>query len=246
MHGTAAAVNAAPQLIDAAVPQVNRLLGLLPPDDQRRLAPHLRTVSLRSKQMLLRHGQPVHEIIFPTGGVCSLIKTTEDGHSIEIMGVGAEGAIGASIAWGQAESSADVVVQVPNDAALVLPLEVFKAELQLRAALFASITDYCQTFTIQLMQITACNALHSAEERCCRWLLTTDDRIQAGTCAITQEMLAMTLGVRRPTVTHIMADLHRSGIVQYARGAVRIVDRASLEARACECYRTLSPNYRVR
>lgn len=239
-----AAVTTAPQLIDPAAQRFNRLLALLPQDDQRRLAPHLRTVSLRSKHVLLRQGQPVHEIIFPTGGVCSLMKTTEDGHSIEVMGIGAEGAIGASVAWGQAESSTDVVVQVPNDAALVLPLEVFRAELEQRGALFASIANYCQTFTMQLMQITACNALHSAEERCCRWLLTTDDRIQAGGFGITQEMLAMTLGVRRPTVTHIMADLHRSGIVQYSRGAVQIVDRKSLEARACECYRTLSPNWR--
>jgi Mn-dependent DtxR family transcriptional regulator len=74
--------------------------------------------------------------------------------------------------------------------------------------------------------------------------LTTDDRIQTGSLGITQEMLAMTLGVRRPTVTHIMADLHRSGIVQYSRGDVQIVDRKSLETRACECYRTLSPNWR--
>src|SRR5687767_14747949 len=109
---TATAAANAPQLIDAALARVNRLLGLLPADDQRRLAPHLRTVSLRSKQVLLRQGQPVHEIIFPTGGACSLIKTTEDGHSIEIMGVGAEGAIGANVAWGQAESLADVVVQI--------------------------------------------------------------------------------------------------------------------------------------
>lgn len=237
-----AAANALPPPIDAAVPRVNRLIGLLPPEDERRLTPHLRTVSLRSKQTLLRQGQPVPEIIFPTGGVCSLIKTTEDGHSIEVLGIGAEGAIGASVAWGQAESSADVVVQVPNDAAVVLPLDVFKAELQMRGALFASITDYYRTYAMQLMQITACNALHSAEQRCCRWLLTTADRIQAASFAMTQEMLAMTLGVRRPTVTHIMTDLHRSEIVQYARGAVRIVDRTSLEARACECFRVLSPN----
>jgi CRP-like cAMP-binding protein len=243
MSISSAVVHAAPQTIPVGQ-QVNRLLALLSHDDQRRLAPHLRTVSLRSKQALLRQGQPVHEIIFPTGGVCSLMKTTEDGHSIEVMGIGADGAIGASVAWGQAESSADVMVQLPNDGALVMPLEVFKAELQLRGALFAAITNYCQTFTMQLMQITACNALHSADERCCRWLLTTDDRIQTGSLGITQEMLAMALGVRRPTVTHIMADLHRSGIVQYSRGDVQIVDRKSLETRACECYRTLSPNWR--
>jgi CRP-like cAMP-binding protein len=241
MTGTAAAAATVPELIDET-PRVNRLLGMLPLDDQRRLSPHLRTVSLRGKQALLRVGQPVHEIIFPTGGACALMKTTEDGHSIEVLGIGAEGAVGASVAWGQPESAADVVVQVPSDAALVLPLDVFKGELQMRGALFASINDYCRRFTTQLMQVTACNALHSAEQRCCRWLLTTDDRIQAPSFAMTQELLAMTLGVRRPTVTHIMADLHRSGIVQYARGLVRITDRAALESRACECYRALSPN----
>lgn len=224
-----------------STPRTNRLLASLPEDDYRRLSPHLRQIALRTRQNLLRFGQPVQEIVFPVAGVCSFVKTTQDGHSIELLGIGYEGAVGASVAWGYAESIADVVVQVNENAALSLPLDVFKAELQRGGALAASVSDYCRIWTIQLMQASACNALHSAEQRCCRWLLTTHDRVGAYGFPITQEMLAMALGVRRPTVTLIMADLHREGLVAYGRGRMTILNRPALLDRACECYASLSP-----
>ena len=224
-----------------SIPRANRLLASLPEEDYRRVSPYLRPVSLRSRQSLLRQGQPVQEIIFPVAGVCSLVKTTEDGHSIEILGIGSEGAIGATVALGQRESAADVTVLVSDEAALSLPLEVFKGELQRGDALFMQMTHYCRVFTLQLMQVGACNARHSAEQRCCRWLLATEDRIQGGSIPVTQEMLAMALGIRRPTVTLIMADLLRAGLVKYGRGTVTIVDRTALLARSCECYPVLSP-----
>lgn len=224
-----------------SIQPTNRLLASLPDDDRRRISPYMRHVSLRCKQVLLRQGQPVQEIIFPAAGVCGLVKTTNDGHSIEIIGVGADGVVGAGVVLGQAESVADVVVQISDDAALSLPLDVFKGELQRRGALSTLMAGYCRTFTLQLMQASACNALHSAEQRCCRWLLTTVDRTRGDGFSITQEMLAMALGVRRPTVTLIMTELNRAGFVQYFRGAVRVLDRTALAARACECYRALSP-----
>ena len=226
-----------------SIPQANGILASLPEDDYRRISPHLRKVSLQKRQSLLRQGQPVQEIVFPVHGVCSLVKTTEDGHSIEIIGIGAEGAVGASVAWGQPETATDVVVQFPDDAALSLPVEVFKSELQRRGALAALMARYCRVFTMQLMQASACNALHSAEQRCCRWLLTTQDRIQADTFLITQNMLAAALGVRRPTVTLIMAELHRAGLIEYGRGRVKVLDRTALLARACECSPSLSPRW---
>jgi len=225
-------------------PQANRLLASLPEKDYRRLSPYLRRTPLRSRQSLLRQGQPVHEIIFPVAGVCSLVRTTEDGHTIEIVGIGSEGAIGATVALGQRESPADVVVLVSDGAALSLPSETFKGELERREGLFAQMTQYVSAFTLQLMQVSTCNARHSADERCCRWLLATQDRLQAGSIPVTQEMLAMTLGIRRPTVTLIMADLLRAGLVRYGRGAVTIIDRAGLVARACGCYPVLSPSVR--
>jgi len=223
--------------------QFNRLLVSLPEDDYRRVARHLRRAPLRAKQVLLQQGQPVQEIIFPVRGVCSLVKTTEDGHSIEIIGIGAEGAVGASVALGQVDSATDVVVQVSDDAALSLSLDVFKEELQHRAALWTAMARYCRIFMEQLMQTSACNARHSAEARCCRWLLTLQDRIDGENVPVTQERLAMSLGLRRPTVTLIMADLQRAGLVEYRRGTMKIIDRTAMLARSCGCYPALSPRF---
>ena len=226
-----------------SIPRANRLLSSLPQEDFERLSPHLRHVPLRSRQSLLRQGQPVLEIVFPVAGVCSLFRTTEDGHTIEVLGIGSEGAVGATVALGQAESAADAVVLVPDGAAMALPVDVFKAELQRRAALFNAMADYCSALFLQLMQVSACNARHSAEQRCCRWLLTTHDRVQTAHMPITQEMLAMALGIRRPTVTLIMNDLHRAGLIDYGRGSMSLVDRTALLERACECYSALSPGF---
>ena len=226
-----------------SIPRANRLLASLPNEDYLRVSPHLRRVSLRSRQSLLRQGQPVQDIIFPVAGVCSLVKTIEDGHSIEILGIGSEGAIGATVALGQRESAADVTVLVSDDKALSLPVEVFKGELQRGDELLTQMTHYCGVFTLQLMQVCACTARHSAEERCCRWLLATQDRIQGGSIPVTQEMLAMALGIRRPTVSLMMAELRRAGLVTYGRGTMTILDRTGLLARSCECYRVLSPSF---
>ena len=225
------------------MPPVNRLLGGLSRDEIDRLSPHFRRTPLRSRQALLRQGEPVQHVIFPSEGVCSLVKTMESGHAIEVMAVGAEGAIGACVMLGQAESATDVIVQVPDDEALSLPLDIFKSELNEGGALYASVSAYCSMFARQLMQAGACNALHLAEQRCCRWLLTTDERVKGAGFLFTHDMLAATLGLRRPTVTFILTELQRAGIVEYARGALlKVLDRPSLETKACECYRALSPS----
>lgn len=223
----------------APLRHVNHVLANLPDEDFRRLSPSLRRVSLRRRQVLLRQGQRVQEIIFPVNGLCSVAKTTEDGHSIEILSIGAEGIVGASVAWGLAESLGDIVVQVPDDAALSMPVEVFNEELHRMGALSVLAATYGRLFTQELMQAGACNALHTAEQRVCRWLLTTADRLHSDVLPVTHEMLAMALGVRRPTVTLIMADLDHAGLVRYGRGTVTLIDRDALVARGCGCYSVL-------
>jgi CRP-like cAMP-binding protein len=218
----------------------NHLLSSLPEDEYQRISPHLRHTLLHAKQMVQRQGQPIQQIVFPLAGMCSAVKRTNDGQAIELLGIGREGAVGACVAWGQADAPTDVVVQIADDGALSLGLDVFKAEAQRGGALAEVMSDYCRVWTLQLMQAAACNALHSAEKRCCRWLLTTHDRMQAPTFPITQDLLAIALGVRRPTVTLVMAELHRDGVVTYGRGRMTIVDRAALLERSCECYAVLS------
>ena len=222
---------------------INQLLGALPKEELDRLSPYFRQTQLRSKQALLRQGEPVQHVIFPSGGVCSLVKTMGNGQSIEVMSVGGEGVIGACVVLGQAESATDVIVQIPDHAALSLHLDIFKSAVEEGGALAASVTAYYSTFARHLMQASACNALHLAEQRCCRWLLTTDERVKGAGFLFTHDMLAATLGLRRPTVTFILTELQRAGIVEYARGALlKVLDRRAVEAKACECYRALSPS----
>ncbi len=218
----------------------NQLLSSLPEDEYQRISPHLRHTLLHAKQLLQRQSQPIQQIVFPLTGMCSAVKTTDDDHGIELLGIGREGAVGACVAWGQADAPTDVVVQIADDGALSLSVDVFRAEAQRGGALADVMSDYCRLWTLQLMQAAACNALHSAEKRCCRWLLTTHDRMQAPSFPITQELLAIALGVRRPTVTLVMAELHRDGVVTYGRGRMTIVNRAALLERSCECYAVLS------
>ena len=223
-----------------AIARGNYLLSSLPEDEYRRIAPYLRHTPLHAKHTIQRQGQPIQHVVFPLAGICSAVKTTDDGHAIELLGIGREGAVGASVAWGQGDAPTDVVVQIADDGALSLAVDVFKAEAQRGGALAEVMSDYCRMWTRQLMQAAACNALHSAEKRCCRWLLTTHDRMRAPSFPITQELLAMALGVRRPTVTLVMAELHRDGVITYSRGRMTIVDRAALLERSCECYAALS------
>ncbi len=223
---------------------VNHVLAMLPADDYQRLAPHLRTVFLQSRQVLAREGEPLQQLLFPFTALCSLTKAMGNGSSIEVATVGAEGVIGAGLTIGQTGSPADVVVQVEGSAQ-TLALEVIRADIESRGALYECVHRYYWAFVSQLMQTVACNAVHRAEQRCSRWLLTTSDRLQCNEFPITQSILAIALGVRRPTVTMAMAELSRTGATHHARGVVTILDRSRLEAMSCECYQPVSTSARM-
>jgi hypothetical protein len=161
----------------------------------------------------------------------------EDGGIVEIGTVGREGLVGVGAVLGTPIANGETFVQIPGEPAAVMGIEAFRRELDRRGPFYDSVTWYSQVFVAMLMQSVACNGLHSAEQRCCRWLLMTHDRIAQDEFPLTHEFLAIMLGVRRPTVTLVMAELTRSGIISHVRGHVRIVNRAGLESASCECYK---------
>jgi CRP-like cAMP-binding protein len=163
----------------------------------------------------------------------------EDGGVVEVATVGREGLIGVGAVLGNPIATGEAFVQIPGELAAVMSIDAFRRELDRRGPFYDKVTRYSQAFVSLLMQSVACNGLHSAEERCCRWLLMTHDRIGQDEFPLTHEFLAAMLGVRRPTVTLVMAELARVGIVSHVRGHVRIVDRHGLEAASCECYRNV-------
>jgi CRP-like cAMP-binding protein len=217
----------------------NYLLASLPLDEYQRVSADLTWRPLKVRQVLHKHGEPISEIFFPGRSVCSITNAMEDGGVVEVAAVGREGLVGVGAVFGNLVGAGEAFVQVAGEPVGVMSIDAFRREMERKGVFHDVVTRYSQAFVSLLMQSVACNGLHSAEERCCRWLLMTHDRIGEDEFALTHEFLAIMLGVRRPTVTLVMADLARAGIVSHVRGRIRIVDRSNLEAASCECYRNV-------
>ncbi|MDQ3171956.1 MAG: Crp/Fnr family transcriptional regulator [Acidobacteriota bacterium] len=223
--------------------QGNRLLALLPEADLARLMPQMRRVSLARKQILHKGGEVISEVYFPNGGVCSMTTVMRDGRMVEVATIGNEGVVGIAAIFGRGVSNSESLVQVPGTDAFALGVDAFRAELEHNPVFAMLINRYIQAFLVMVLQSTACNSLHSAEERCARWLLMTRDRVGNNAFPMTQELLAVMLGVRRPTVTLILQKLGQRGFVRYSRGRVEVADGPELERTSCECYGTVQAEF---
>jgi CRP-like cAMP-binding protein len=222
----------------------NRLLAALPATDYARLAPELRPISLPAKQRLERQDEPIEDIYFLDRGACSVVRVMSDGQMAEVASIGNEGAIGASAFFGESHAMGDTRVYPSGATGCAIKLNAFHAEMDRRGALYNLIIRYSQALTAQLMQTTACNGVHLAEQRCCRWLLTTSHRLQTDEFPVTQEFIAAMLGLRRPTITLLVGALQHAGVIDYRRGFLRITDHAQLLRTACECYETITASHR--
>jgi len=215
--------------------RTNRLLSLLSDHDYERLRPHLSLVELEYKRDLCEASRPIEYVYFPVNGVASLVITTSDGASAEVGTIGNEGFVGLPICLGDRVAPSSIYVQVPGTA-LQMEAGLFRDELKKNRAVNLVMLRYAHAFFNQVAQSAACAHLHRVEQRCCRWLSMTRDRMPFDDFLLTQEFLGMMLGVRRTTVTDVMGSLQKAGLVRYRRGHVTILDRECLQHRACECY----------
>jgi CRP-like cAMP-binding protein len=216
----------------------NRLLAQLPRTESRRLRSHLEVVSLSFKQVLYEPGEPAGQLYFPTRGVIALLAVMQDGTSVEVASVGREGMVGLAALLGDRTSSHRVLVQFPGDA-LRLRADVLDDWASRGDSLAQRLSCYIDNFLAHVAQMAACNALHSLEQRCCRWLLMTRDRLGDDEFFLTHRFLAQMLGVRRAGVTEVAGSLQRKGLIRYRRGKVAIVDRPGLIKTSCECCRAI-------
>jgi CRP-like cAMP-binding protein len=194
----------------------NRLLAVLPDEDFRRILPHLHTVPLAAKQVLLKRGDPIRHVFFPNGGVCSITSMMKNGAAVEVATVGDEGMLGMSAFWGGDVMPGESMLQVPDTrgtSAERMTVEAFRSETDRHGALHAAISRYAQGTLGLMMQSTACIALHHVNKRCCRWLLMTHDRIRADQFHLSHEFLAMMLASTRPTVTVVARSLQEAGLI---------------------------------
>jgi CRP-like cAMP-binding protein len=221
----------------------NSLLAALPPEEQQALVPHLETVHLARGTVLAEAGDALGHVYFPYDGVVSGTLTMRDGGTAEIATIGCEGMVGIGVVLGHARAITRNVVQVEGKAAR-LPTAELEAASARSAAVRALCLSYAMALLFQVMQSSACNALHPTEQRLCRWLLLLlHDRAGEDTLRLTQEFLAEMLGVCRPTVTLVARNLQAAGLIRYHRGTIEILDRAGLEEVSCECYRAVRAQY---
>src|SRR3954468_19011179 len=212
----------------------NLLLASLPPAEFARIAESLDTIPMKLKDVIQKAGQPVAYVYFPGGGFVSVIAVLEDGNMVEVGTTGCEGAACVLGALDNGLSPTDTMVQGEAGVCYRMPAAIFRREMERAGPFFQAVMRYQAAFTALVMQVTACNAVHSVEQRLARWLLMAQDHLRESEFALTQEFAAMMLGATRPTVTIVAGTLQRAGLITYRRGRVQIVDRERLEEASCE------------
>jgi CRP-like cAMP-binding protein len=220
----------------------NKLLGVLRDDAYRRLEPKLRPAQLHAREILYKPNEAIREVYFPESAVICLMTVMANGDTVEAATVGLEGASWISASIGAPSMPCETVVAIAGSA-LALDVAALDLEMTENEPFRAVLTQYSHALLIHSLRMTACSALHSLPQRCARWILTTLDRVPLNRFAVTHEFLAMLLGASRPSVSAVLEDFQRHGILDIARGQVSVVSRERLHDVTCECYAIIRSNY---
>ena len=216
-------------------PKQNQLLAALPATDYERLLVHLEFVKLPLGLVVFESGSKLRHLYFPASGIVSLLYAMENGASTEIAVIGNEGVVGIALFMGGESTPSRAVVQSSGHA-YRLKAAVLKTEFERGGALQHLLLRYTQALIAQMTQTAVCNRHHAVDQQLCRWLLLSLDRLPSNKLAMTQELIANMLGVRREGVTEAAGKLQKAGLIHYTRGHITVLDRPKLEARVCECY----------
>jgi CRP-like cAMP-binding protein len=223
-------------------PKQNHLIGALPASDYERLAAHLELIPMRLGDVLYESGDQLRYVYFPTTCIVSLLYVMEDGASAEIAIVGNEGILGISLFMGGDTTPSRAIVQSAGHG-FRLKAGLLKNEFGRFGPTMHLLLRYTQALITQMAQTAVCNRHHSVDQQLCRWLLLSLDRLASNELAMTQELIANMLGVRREGVTEAAGKLQDAGLIRYHRGQITVLDRPGLEARACECYEVVKKEF---
>ena len=223
-------------------PRQNHLLAALPADDFARLLPHLELVPMPLGQVLHESGCSMRHVYFPTDSIVSLLYVMEDGASAEIAVVGNDGIVGIAVFMGGNTMPSRAVVQSAGHA-YRLTGQLLRDEFESGGPMQRLLLRYTQALLTQTAQTAVCNRRHTLDQQFCRWLLLSLDRLPSNELVMTQELIANMLGVRREGVTEAAGHVQNAGLIKYTRGHIIVLDRAGLEARACECYAVVKKEF---
>ena len=213
----------------------NILLGQMAADDMALLAGALSEVSLDREDRLANEGESPQHLYFPSTCVTSVVTVMRDGRSVETSTIGYESAPAILSVLTGAPTHSRVFIQV-GGSAMRVPAPVIRKQALASPGLMTLLLRFAQANAYQAELSVACNALHQVEARMARWLLLTQDRASSATIPLTQEFLAIMLGVQRTSVTATALALKKRNLIKYNRGLIQILDRDGLIETACECY----------
>lgn len=227
---------------EPALPEHNQIIASLPADEYLRVARDLESIDLVQGEVLYNFGVEIQDVFFPTSGMVSLLSISEGGSLVEVGMVGNEGMLGTPLALGFKTSPHQVMVQVQG-AALRMKAFALRSEFERNGVLHHLLLRHVGALLAEISQSVACNRFHIVEQRLCRWLLVTSDRVRSNSFGLTQEFLSYMLGARREGVALAMGDLKRLGLIHHVPGQITIIDRKGLESASCECYRIVRDAY---
>lgn len=208
------------------------------------LKPSLASVALKYNEVVNDYETVSDRVLFPINSIISVVIDMANGATAEIGIIGREGMSGLAFVLGQASVNQRSIVQIP-DSALSISAEAFRAAIEREPDLRLYALRYAQAVLTTSGQLSACNALHPLHERCARWLLMAQDRVSSDVLLLTQEFLGQMLGVRRATVALAQGELQQAGFISYARGHIKILNRAGLESVTCECYGAMDDGWKA-
>ncbi len=220
----------------------NRLLGALETVSRNRIDPYLEPIRPKLGVIVCEAGGLLKHAYFPRGTVLSLLTVLENGSAIETANIGREGAFGLFAAMYSRVSFNRCLVQLEGDI-VRCPIELLQSEFERSEYVRDLFVSYSETLLSQVQQSVACNAMHSTEERMCRWLLMMHDRAEGEALPYTHEFLSHMLGANRKSVTLAARSLQTTGLISYRRGKIQVLDRPGLEKASCECYAVVKERF---
>ncbi|WP_457094277.1 Crp/Fnr family transcriptional regulator [Microvirga sp. P5_D2] len=222
----------------AIIHRTNRLLAALEAKDFAAIEPYLELVELPKGKIVYDTGETIRHVYFPHNTIVSFTTLLQDGGSVEMAAFGRESMFGYVSAQVTRQSFGRYVAQFSGTASRI-PLDRLIDAIRTHPEVRQLILNFTEALLTQTLQAVACNAVHSVEARCCRWILSTRDRFDHDALPLTHETLAQTLGVQRSTVSSVTRALQMAGLITQGRGVITITDREGLEETACECYRMI-------
>lgn len=223
-------------------PNQNHLLASLPAAEFRRMAPHLELAPMPLGDVYYESGGKLQYVYFPTTAIVSLHYLMKSGAPAEIAGVGNEGMLGISLFMGGKATPSRAFVRTAGYG-YKLKAQLLMEEFKRAGAMQRLLLRYTQALITQTSQTVACNRRHSVDQRLCRWLLLTFDRLPSNELALTQELAANMFGVAREGVMEAVDKLHQAGLIRYRRGHIAVLDRPGLAEQACECYSVIKTEF---